>query len=47
MTSFDILTFNLRDRRKILKLTHRFPEKLVILQDWSEEENLINRLMGQ
>lgn len=41
---FDILTFNLRDRRKILKLAHRFPDKLVILQDWGEEEALILQL---
>lgn len=44
---FDILTFNFRDRRRIVHLAQEFPKKFQLINSWNEEDEVVNRLKSQ
>ncbi|GAB2027374.1 DNA topology modulation protein [Lactovum odontotermitis] len=40
----EILIFNINDRRRIMKMAKKFPEKFILLKNWDEEDKFIERL---
>lgn len=42
--AYEILSFNRTDKRQILRLAHQFPEKFILIDDWTDEEELLKQL---